>query len=89
MSAESYGMEVKGSIVSTDKARTYPSALRELNVAAHRAFDSKDRKFGTVNPSTPCALASHRSWARSRGLHQAPARVPFLVCMESCVFIKR
>lgn len=31
------------------KASAYPSALRELNVAAHRAFDSKDCRSGTIN----------------------------------------
>ena len=43
------GKVAEGSIVSTDKASAYPSALRELNVAAHKAFDSKDRKAGTIN----------------------------------------
>ena len=39
----------EGSVVATDKATAYPSALRELGVAAHRAYDSKDRSKGTIN----------------------------------------
>lgn len=35
--------------MSTDKASAYPSALRELDVAAHRAFGSRERGNGTIN----------------------------------------
>lgn len=43
------GKLAEGSIVSTDKASAYPSALRELDVAAHRAFGSRERGNGTIN----------------------------------------
>ena len=43
------GKVAEGSIVSTDKARAYPTALRELDVAVHRAFASNDRRVGTIN----------------------------------------
>lgn len=38
-----------GAVVATDKSGAYPSALRELSVAAHAAYDSKDRSEGTIN----------------------------------------
>ncbi len=38
-----------GSVVATDKARAYAGALAELGVAAHRAYDSRDRSRGTIN----------------------------------------
>ena len=43
------GKVCAGAIVSTDRSGIYPDALRELHVAAHRAFDSKDRSKGTIN----------------------------------------
>lgn len=38
-----------GSIVSTDRAGAYAETLAELGVAAHNAYDSKDRSEGTIN----------------------------------------
>ena len=38
-----------GSVVATDRARAYVGALAELGVAAHAAYDSRDRSGGTIN----------------------------------------
>lgn len=38
-----------GAIISTDRNRAYGGALRELNVAAHNAFDSADHKINRIN----------------------------------------
>lgn len=38
-----------GSVVATDKAPAYAGVLAELGVAAHAAYDSKDRSKGTSN----------------------------------------
>lgn len=38
-----------GSVVATDKATAYADVLAELDVAAHLAYDSRDRSKGTIN----------------------------------------
>ena len=38
-----------GSLVATDKATAYVDVLAELDVAAHLAYDSRDRSKGTIN----------------------------------------
>lgn len=38
-----------GAIISTDKAAGYRLALPKLGVAAHKAYDSKNRSKGTIN----------------------------------------
>lgn len=38
-----------GSVVATDKSSAYIDVLAELEVAAHTAYDSKDRSEGTIN----------------------------------------
>lgn len=38
-----------GAVVATDKARAYADVLRDLKVAAHEAYGSKDRSRGTIN----------------------------------------
>lgn len=38
-----------GSVIATDKAPAYAGVLAELGVAAHAAYDSKDRSKGTIN----------------------------------------
>ena len=40
---------MSGSVVATDKTPAYADVLAELEVAAHAAYDSKDRSEGTVN----------------------------------------
>ena len=39
----------EGAVVATDKAGAYRRTLEELGVAAHEAYDSKDRSKGTIN----------------------------------------
>ena len=43
------GRIMSGSVVATDKASAYVDVLAELEVAAHTAYDSKDRLEGTIN----------------------------------------
>lgn len=43
------GRVMSGSVVATDKASAYVDVLAELEVAAHAAYDSKDRSEGTIN----------------------------------------
>ena len=43
------GRIASGSVVATDKASAYVNVLAELEVAAHTAYDSKDRSEGTIN----------------------------------------
>lgn len=43
------GRIMSGSVVATDKASAYVDVLAELEVAAHAAYDSKDRSEGTIN----------------------------------------
>ena len=43
------GRIMTGSVVATDKASAYVDVLAELEVAAHAAYDSKDRAEGTIN----------------------------------------
>ncbi|MEQ2995977.1 hypothetical protein AAAX31_06295 [Collinsella sp. CLA-ER-H5] len=38
-----------GSVVATDRAAAYVGVLAELEVAAHAAYDPKDRSEGTIN----------------------------------------
>ncbi len=38
-----------GSVVATDRAHAYAGVLAELGVAAHAAYDPKDRSEGTIN----------------------------------------
>ena len=38
-----------GSVVATDRAAAYVGVLAELGVAAHAAYDPKDRSEGTIN----------------------------------------
>lgn len=38
-----------GAVVATDKAAAYVDVLRDLKVAVHEAYDSKDRSEGTIN----------------------------------------
>jgi transposase-like protein len=38
-----------GAIISTDKAHAYRKALKELDIAAHMAYGSRDRSEGTIN----------------------------------------
>ena len=39
----------EGAVVATDKAGAYRRTLEELGVAAHEAYDSRDRSKGTIN----------------------------------------
>lgn len=43
------GRIMSGSVVATDKASAYVDVLAELEVAAHAAYDSKDRSEGAIN----------------------------------------
>ena len=43
------GRIMSGSVVATDRAHAYAGVLAELEVAAHTAYDSKDRSEGTIN----------------------------------------
>lgn len=38
-----------GAVVATDKATAYIDVLRDLKVASHESYDSKDRSEGTIN----------------------------------------
>ena len=38
-----------GAVVATDKAAAYVDVLRDLKVASHESYDSKDRSEGTIN----------------------------------------
>ena len=57
-----------GAVVATDKSGAYPSALRELSVAAHAAYDSKDRSAGTINHVNALHSALDGFMARYRGV---------------------
>lgn len=43
------GRIAAGSVVATDRAAAYVGVLAELEVAAHAAYDPKDRSGGTIN----------------------------------------
>lgn len=43
------GRIASGSVVATDRAAVYVNVLAELEVAAHEAYDPKDRSGGTIN----------------------------------------
>lgn len=43
------GRIAAGSVVATDRAAVYVNVLAELEVAAHAAYDPKDRSGGTIN----------------------------------------
>lgn len=43
------GRIAAGSVVATDRAAVYVGVLAELEVAAHAAYDPKDRSGGTIN----------------------------------------
>ena len=43
------GRIASGSVVATDRAAAYVGVLAELGVAAHAAYDPKDRSEGTIN----------------------------------------
>lgn len=43
------GRIASGSVVATDRAAAYVGVLAELGVAAHAAYDPKDRSGGTIN----------------------------------------
>ena len=43
------GRIASGSVVATDRAAAYVNVLAELGVAAHEAYDPKDRSEGTIN----------------------------------------
>lgn len=43
------GRIAAGSVVATDRAAAYVGVLAELEVAAHEAYDPKDRSGGTIN----------------------------------------
>lgn len=43
------GRIASGSVLATDKASAYVDVLVELEVAAHTAYESRDRSGGTIN----------------------------------------
>lgn len=57
-----------GAVVATDRSGAYPSALRELSVAAHAAYGSKDRSEGTINRVNALHSALDGFMARYRGV---------------------
>lgn len=57
-----------GSIVSTDKANAYVETLSELGVAAHNAYDSRDRSRGTINRINSVHSQLDGFMARFRGV---------------------
>lgn len=54
-----------GSVVATDRVVVYVGALAELEVAAHAAYDPKDRSEGPSTGPTPSTRSSAPSWSRS------------------------
>lgn len=57
-----------GAVVATDKAPAYVDVLRDLKVAAHEAYDSKDRSRGTINRVNAVHSLLDSFMARFRGV---------------------
>lgn len=58
-----------GAIVSTDKHKAYPGALRELEVAVHDSFDARTHKINRINAvhsSLSCFMDNFRGVATRR-----------------------
>lgn len=59
------GRIAAGSVVATDRAAAYVGVLAELEVAAHAAYDPKDRSGGTINRVNTVHSLLAPSWSRS------------------------
>ena len=59
------GRIAAGSVAATDRAAVYVNVLAELEVAAHAAYDPKDRSGEPSTGSTPSTRSSAPSWSRS------------------------
>lgn len=57
-----------GAVIATDRSGAYPSALRELSVVAHAAYDSKNRSEGTINHVNALHSALDHFMCRFRGV---------------------
>ena len=74
------GRIAAGSVVATDRAAAYVGVLAELEVAAHAAYDPKDRSGGTINRvnTVHSLLGAFMEPFRGR-VDEAPRRLPRLV----------
>ena len=69
-----------GAVVATDKATAYVDVLRDLKVASHESYDSKDRSGGRHQPHQHRPFAPRLVHGPLQGsVHQAPRRLPRLV----------
>ena len=69
-----------GSVVATDRAAVYVGVLAELEVAAHEAYDPKDRSGGDHQPGQRRPFAPRRLHGAVPGrVDEAPRRLPRLV----------
>lgn len=57
-----------GAVVATDKATAYIDVLRDLKVASHESYDSKDRSEGTINRINTVHSLLDSFMARFRGV---------------------
>lgn len=57
-----------GAVVATDKAAAYIDVLRDLKVASHESYDSKDRSEGTINRINTVHSLLGSFMARFRGV---------------------
>ncbi|MEO2512949.1 IS1595 family transposase [Collinsella aerofaciens] len=62
------GRIASGSVVATDRAAAYVNVLAELEVAAHEAYDPKDRTEGTINRINAVHSLLDSFMARFRGV---------------------